>query len=164
MMAQVFRKSRLRMNAFLLEPEPFTLDQPWRMSRIAAGCGEDTMTPDTLPITRRAVLRGCAAACAAGAFPASLAALTWSPADGRPSLADRHFRSPVIEAAIARISAQIAHSGLAAVLDLYRPLRERFHSHHLRSTADLGSPRPDGDEAWRGGAQVGDRFPLLHRP
>ena len=75
------------------------------------------MTPDTLPITRRAVLRGCAAACAAGAFPASLAALTWSPADGRPSLADRHFRSPVIEAAIARISAQIADTVLAAMFE-----------------------------------------------
>ncbi len=52
-------------------------------------------------ITRRAMLRGCAAACAAGALTAPLAALTWSPADGRPSLADRHFRSPAIGAAIA---------------------------------------------------------------
>jgi uncharacterized protein len=75
------------------------------------------MPPDTLPITRRAVLRGCAAACAARAVPASLAALTWSPADGRPSLADRHFRSPVIEAAIARIGAQIADPVLTAMFE-----------------------------------------------
>jgi uncharacterized protein len=75
------------------------------------------MTQDTLSITRRAALRGCAAACAAAAVPAPLSALTWSPADGRPSPADRHFRSPVIEATITRVRAPIADPVLAAMFE-----------------------------------------------
>lgn len=75
------------------------------------------MTPDPLPITRRAVLRGCAAVCAATAVPASLGARAWSPADGRPSLADRHFQSPAIEAAITRVRAQIADPVLATMFE-----------------------------------------------
>lgn len=72
---------------------------------------------DPLWITRRAVLRGCAAVCAAAAAPAARGALTWSPAEGRPSLADRRFRSPAIEAAIDRIRALIADPVLAAMFE-----------------------------------------------
>jgi uncharacterized protein len=75
------------------------------------------MTEDTLPITRRAVLRGCAAVCAATAVPASLGARTWSPADGRPALADRRFQSPAIESAITRVRAQIADPILATMFE-----------------------------------------------
>ncbi len=75
------------------------------------------MIQDTLPVTRRAVLRGCAAVCATIAAPFPLGARTWTPADGRPSLADRHFRSPVIEAAITRVKAQIADPVLASMFE-----------------------------------------------
>lgn len=75
------------------------------------------MALDRIPITRRDVLRGCAAACATAAISAPLAAVTWSPAEGRPSLADRHFHSAAIEAAIARIRAEIADPVLAAMFE-----------------------------------------------
>ncbi len=75
------------------------------------------MTEDTLPITRRAVLRGCAAVCAAAAVPASLGARTWSPADGRPSPADRRFQSPAVESAITRVRTQIADPIVAAMFE-----------------------------------------------
>jgi len=75
------------------------------------------MTSDTVQFTRRAVLRGCAALCAATAVPAPLSARTWSPADGRPSLADRHFQSPAIESVITRVRAQIADPVLAAMFE-----------------------------------------------
>jgi uncharacterized protein len=75
------------------------------------------MTSHTVQITRRAVLRGCAAVCAAAATPASLVARTWSPAEGRPGLADRHFSSPAIEAAITRVKAQIADPVLVTMFE-----------------------------------------------
>ncbi|MGD0913934.1 MAG: glycoside hydrolase family 125 protein, partial [Terracidiphilus sp.] len=75
------------------------------------------MTQETTSITRRAVLRGCAAICATAAVPASLRARTWSPADGRPGVADRRFQSPVIEAAIMRVKAQIADPVLARMFE-----------------------------------------------
>lgn len=75
------------------------------------------MAQETVQITRRAVLRGCTALCATAAVPASLVARTWSPADGRPSVADRKFQSPAIEAAIARVRAQSADPVLAAMFE-----------------------------------------------
>jgi len=75
------------------------------------------MAQETVQLTRRAVLRGCTALCATAAVPASLVARTWSPADGRPSLADRHFQSPAIEAAIMRVKAQIADPVLATMFE-----------------------------------------------
>lgn len=75
------------------------------------------MAHQSTSITRRAVLRGCTALCASAAIPASLAARTWSPADGRPSPADRRFQSPAVEAVISRVSSQIADPSLAAMFE-----------------------------------------------
>lgn len=68
-------------------------------------------------LTRRALLRGGLAACATAAMPAAAAALAWTPAEGRPSPAERRFTSPAIEAAIARVKKQIADPVLAAMFE-----------------------------------------------
>ena len=46
-----------------------------------------------------------------------LAAIAWSPASGRPAVADRRFSSPAIEDVITRVKAQIADPVLAAMFE-----------------------------------------------
>jgi uncharacterized protein len=65
--------------------------------------------------SRRSVLRGTLAACVLSAFPATLVAETWTPADGRPTPGDRHFTSPAIEEAIVAVSRQIGDPVLRAM-------------------------------------------------
>lgn len=68
-------------------------------------------------MTRRSILRGGLAACAAANIPRPLAALAWNPANGRPAVADRRFSSPAIEKVIAHVKAQIADPVLAAMFE-----------------------------------------------
>ena len=75
------------------------------------------MMRDTRPITRRSILSGGLSACAAACVPMPLAAIAWSPASGRPAVADRRFSSPAIEDVITRVKAQIADPVLAAMFE-----------------------------------------------
>jgi meiotically up-regulated gene 157 (Mug157) protein len=76
--------------------------------RIAAMKSETTSLP-WMPMTRRDLLRGGVAASALTAFPlAQYKAASWNMAAGRPPAGERRFQSPAIEAAITRMSAQIA--------------------------------------------------------
>ena len=67
--------------------------------------------------TRRTVLQGSLAVCAASMLPGKLSAAAWNIQQGRPALADRRFSSPAIETVISRVRSQIADPTLGAMFE-----------------------------------------------
>src|ERR1039458_8558671 len=67
--------------------------------------------------TRRSVLLGGLAACIETMAPVKLNSLGRETAEGRASLADRKFSSPVIESFIAGVQRQIADPKLSAMFE-----------------------------------------------
>lgn len=68
-------------------------------------------------VTRRSVLQGCLAACAASIVPLPLAAAKLEIPGGRPRLSDRRFSSPAIESVISSMKQQIADPLLSAMFE-----------------------------------------------
>jgi len=67
--------------------------------------------------TRRSVLRGGLAACAASALAARGYAFDWKMGEGRPHPADRQFTCPAIEEAISNAQRQIADPVLSSMFE-----------------------------------------------
>lgn len=117
--------------------------------------------------TRRDLLQGGVATCAASLIPARVSALTWKIEDGRPEPTERKFNSPAIESVISKMRREIADPTLGRIFERCFPntLDTTVFPGMLAGTSDTFVITGDIDAMWLrdSSAQVWPYLPFARR-